>query len=179
MEDGAKTRPRPDSRVLLCGYYGEHNLGDDALLATLLATLPPSCRVVVTARDQHQVQAQFGVSTCPRGHPIRLLLALVRTQVLVLGGGSLLQDSTSRRSLLYYVALILAARLLGAPRAAVGPRSGAAQCPRQPSPGPAESPACKVYHMARSPIGRHGRRLGHSCPRGSGSGVVPSPAPRC
>ena len=115
MEDGAKTRPRPDSRVLLCGYYGEHNLGDDALLATLLATLPPSCRVVVTARDQHQVQAQFGVSTCPRGHPIRLLLALVRTQVLVLGGGSLLQDNTSRRSLLYYVALILAARLLGRP----------------------------------------------------------------
>lgn len=113
MGDGARTRPRPGSRVLLCGYYGEHNRGDDALLATLLALLPPSCTVVVTARDQRQVQAQFGVATCPRGGPIRLLLALVRTQVLVLGGGSLLQDSTSRRSLLYYVALILAARVLG------------------------------------------------------------------
>lgn len=111
MGDGARTRP--GSRVLLCGYYGEHNLGDDALLATLLALLPSSCPVVVTAQDHRQVQAQFGVVTCPRGEPIRLLWALMRTQVLVLGGGSLLQDSTSQRSLLYYVALILAARLLG------------------------------------------------------------------
>lgn len=115
MGHGARTRPGPGSRVLLCGYYGEHNLGDDALLATLLALLPPSCPVVVTARDQQQVREQFGVATCSRGEPIRLLLALVHAQVLVLGGGSLLQDSTSRRSLLYYVALILAARLLGRP----------------------------------------------------------------
>ncbi|MCY4360509.1 polysaccharide pyruvyl transferase CsaB [Candidatus Synechococcus spongiarum] len=113
MGDGARRRPGSIFGVLLCGYYGEHNLGDDALLATLLALLPPSCRVVATARDQHQVREQFGVATCPRGEPVRLLLALMRVQVLVLGGGSLLQDSTSRRSLLYYVALILAARLLG------------------------------------------------------------------
>jgi len=115
MEDEARGRPRPGAMVLLCGYYGEHNLGDDALLATLLALLPPSCPVVVTARDQHQVREQFGVATCPRGEPVRVLLALVRAQALVLGGGSLLQDSTSRRSLLYYTALILAARLLGRP----------------------------------------------------------------
>ena len=115
MGDGATTRPaRLGSTVLLCGYYGEHNLGDDALLATLLVLLPPSCPVVVTAQDQQQVRERFGVATCPR-EPISLLLALVRAQVLVLGGGSLLQDSTSRRSLLYYVALILAARLLGRP----------------------------------------------------------------
>ncbi len=116
MGHGAMTKPtKPGSRVLLCGYYGEHNLGDDALLATLLALLPPSCPVVATARDQQQVREQFGVATCPRGKPISLLLALVRVRVLVLGGGSLLQDSTSRRSLLYYMALILAARLLGRP----------------------------------------------------------------
>ncbi|MXW39729.1 MAG: polysaccharide pyruvyl transferase CsaB [Synechococcus sp. SB0668_bin_15] len=112
---GDRTRTRPGSRVLLCGYYGERNLGDDALLATLLALLPTACSVVVTAQDHRQVQAQFGVVTCPRGEPVRLLWTLMRSQVLVLGGGSLLQDSTSRRSLLYYVSLILAARLLGRP----------------------------------------------------------------
>ena len=112
---GDWARARAGAAVLLCGYYGEHNLGDDALLATLLALLPSSCPVVVTAWDRRQVQAQFGVATCPRGEPIRLLWALMRTRVLVLGGGSLLQDSTSQRSLLYYVGLILAARLLGRP----------------------------------------------------------------
>jgi polysaccharide pyruvyl transferase WcaK-like protein len=29
--------------VLLCGYYGEHNIGDDALLAALLQQLPAGC----------------------------------------------------------------------------------------------------------------------------------------
>ena len=119
MGDGARTRAKTRAGsgpgALLCGYYGEHNLGDDALLATLLALLPTACPVVVTARDVRHVQAQFGVATCPRGNPIRLLQALMGAQVLVLGGGSLLQDSTSRRSLLYYVGLVLVARLLGRP----------------------------------------------------------------
>ena len=117
MGHGATTELpiKPGATVLLCGYYGEHNLGDDALLATLLALLPPSCRAVVTAQDQHQVREQFGVATCPRGQPVRVLLALVRARVLVLGGGSLLQDNTSRRSLFYYAGLILAARLMGRP----------------------------------------------------------------
>ena len=113
----ATIRPtKPVFTILLCGYYGEHNLGDDALLATLLDLLPPACHVVVTAQDQEQVRKQFDfVATCPRGKPIKVLLALVRAQALVLGGGSLLQDSTSRRSLIYYVILILTARLLGRP----------------------------------------------------------------
>lgn len=115
MGDGAAIRPRPGARVLLCGYYGEHNLGDDALLATLLALLPPAWSPVVTAGDQRQVRQHFGVATCPRAASLGLLLALLRCQALVLGGGSLLQDATSRRSLLYYVALILVARLLGRP----------------------------------------------------------------
>jgi polysaccharide pyruvyl transferase WcaK-like protein len=40
-----------------------------------------------------------------------VLKALGRCDALVLGGGSLLQDSTSFRSLLYYAALMAAARL--------------------------------------------------------------------
>jgi polysaccharide pyruvyl transferase CsaB len=44
-----------------------------------------------------------------------VLAALGRCRALVLGGGSLLQDATSFRSLLYYAALILAARLQGKP----------------------------------------------------------------
>ena len=39
-------------RVLLCGYYGEHNLGDDALLEVALSQLPPHVRPLVTAHDQ-------------------------------------------------------------------------------------------------------------------------------
>lgn len=103
------------SRPLLCGYYGEHNLGDDALLHTVLQQLPSGCKPLVTAADQQQVQQLFAVSTCDRRSLPAALLALNRCDALVFGGGSLLQDSTSFGSLIYYGALISEARLQGKP----------------------------------------------------------------
>ena len=106
------------TRPLLVGYYGEHNVGDDALLAVLLEQLRHLGRPtepIVTARDQGQVGQRFGVSTVDRTSLRAVLAALGGASSLVLGGGSLLQDSTSFASLLYYAALILAARLQGKP----------------------------------------------------------------
>ena len=120
--DAVSSRPSADSprRVLLCGYYGEHNLGDDALLQVLLGQLPPGWIAWVTAGDQAQVQGRFasdcpGLATVDRRSLRAVLAALARCDALVLGGGSLLQDATSLRSLLYYGALILAARARGLP----------------------------------------------------------------
>jgi len=99
-------------RILLCGYYGEHNLGDDALLEVLNRQLPKGWQPVITANDASAVQ-----TIVPNGMVVnrRSLKTVLRTikhvQVVVLGGGSLLQDSTSFRSLVYYIALIIVARV--------------------------------------------------------------------
>jgi polysaccharide pyruvyl transferase CsaB len=102
-------------RALICGYYGEHNLGDDALLEVLLSQLPGGWVPLVTAHDQALVRDRFGVETTDRRSLRGVLAALGRCEALVLGGGSLLQDATSFRSLLYYAALMLAAWLRGRP----------------------------------------------------------------
>ncbi|MDA1246087.1 MAG: polysaccharide pyruvyl transferase CsaB [Cyanobacteria bacterium] len=102
-------------RLLLCGYYGEHNLGDDALLEVLLAQLPGGFQATVTAHDGALVRERFGVETVPRRSLPLVLKALRHCGALVLGGGSLLQDSTSFKSLIYYATLIAAARLQGKP----------------------------------------------------------------
>jgi polysaccharide pyruvyl transferase CsaB len=109
-QDHAEQRP-----VLLCGYYGEHNLGDDALLEALLALLPDGIQPLVTAHDQEQVRRRFGVATLQRRSLMAVLGGLRASRALVFGGGSLLQDSTSFRSLLYYALLIASARLQGKP----------------------------------------------------------------
>lgn len=98
-------------RPLICGYYGEHNLGDDALLEVLLGTLPAGTDPLVTAHDQAWVRRRFGVDTCDRRSLKAVLGALRRCDALLLGGGSLLQDATSVQSLVYYCLLMLAARL--------------------------------------------------------------------
>ena len=109
-------KPAPNrSLVLVCGYYGEHNLGDDALLQVLLQQLPSAVSPVVTAWDQPLVRRVFAVETTDRRSLAGVLKALGQSEALVLGGGSLLQDSTSFRSLLYYGALIVAARCQGKP----------------------------------------------------------------
>ena len=107
---------RSAGTLLLCGYYGEHNLGDDALLTVLLKDLPSGCRLWITAHDELALG-----QLCPEAHRVdrRLLQAVVaavgRVDAVVLGGGSLLQDSTSLHSLIYYLVVITAARLRGRP----------------------------------------------------------------
>ena len=99
------------AKVLLCGYYGEHNLGDDALLQVLVTQLPDAWDPVITARD-HQAAAALvpGASTVNRRSLTETIRALKHVNALVLGGGSLLQDGTSFKSLLYYLILLWCAR---------------------------------------------------------------------
>ncbi len=61
-------RLRVTSPVLLCGYYGEHNLGDDALLEALLAQLPPTAVPLVTAFDQEEISRRHREYACGECH---------------------------------------------------------------------------------------------------------------
>ncbi|MEJ6586203.1 MAG: polysaccharide pyruvyl transferase CsaB [Synechococcus sp. ChSW.bin.154] len=97
-------------RILLCGYYGEHNLGDDALLEVLNKQLPKGWQPVITANDASAVQTIVPNGMVVNRRSLKTVLKSIKhVQVVVLGGGSLLQDSTSFRSLVYYIALIVVA----------------------------------------------------------------------
>lgn len=99
-------------RILLCGYYGEHNLGDDALLEVLNKQLPKQWQPLITAYDEKAVKAIVPNGKVVNRRSLKTVLKSIKqVQVVVLGGGSLLQDSTSFRSLVYYVVLILVARI--------------------------------------------------------------------
>ena len=99
-------------RWLVSGYFGARNLGDEALLAGLLAGLRTrGARIVrVLSIDPAHTQAVHGVDA--RRRLRGLPAALLGSDVLVSGGGGLLQDVTSGRSLGYYLGVIRAARLL-------------------------------------------------------------------
>jgi polysaccharide pyruvyl transferase CsaB len=100
------------ARVLLSGYYGFGNLGDEALLSGLLHGLRArGHQVTVLSADPAGTWALHGVAAV---HRVRgVLLALLRHDALVSGGGGLLQDKTSARSLRYYLGLISLAQRLG------------------------------------------------------------------
>lgn len=99
-------------RLLLSGYYGFGNLGDEAILAGLAGALTEGGHeVTVLSADPAATATQHGVATAHRTRGV--IGALLRCDALVSGGGGLLQDLTSTRSLAYYLAVIRLARLLG------------------------------------------------------------------
>ncbi len=92
-------------RYLLAGYYGFRNWGDEGSLATLLQVLEPS-RCLVLSGNLAFTERVYGVRAVPRMNLHAVRHAIRTTDALILGGGSLLQDATSLRSLLYYLMLI-------------------------------------------------------------------------
>jgi polysaccharide pyruvyl transferase CsaB len=99
-------------RVLILGYHGFGNVGDEALLLSLLQMLPASAEPVVLSPHPDITAESYSVQVCPRWHPVKVAQQLGTAQALIWGGGSLLQDATSWRSPLYYLALMAAAQRL-------------------------------------------------------------------
>jgi polysaccharide pyruvyl transferase CsaB len=95
-------------RVLLSGYYGFGNLGDEALLEVIVTQLRArfaGLEIDVLSNDPPGT-ARFGVDATPRWEWRAIRAAIARADVVVSGGGGLLQNATSLRSLLYYAAIL-------------------------------------------------------------------------
>ena len=103
--------------VALSGYYGFHNSGDDALLEAILKSLKakkPEIRPIVFSARPKETMRQYGVDAAHRFSPVSLSRYLRKTHILINGGGSLLQDKTSSKSLWYYLYVMHLARKKGA-----------------------------------------------------------------
>ena len=102
--------------VVICGAYGMSNAGDDAILAAVTASLRRLDRelpITVVCRHPKRVARACGAAAVGRMNAIGWLRAMGRSRLFILGGGGLLQDVTSRRSLWYYLALLRIAKAMG------------------------------------------------------------------
>ena len=95
-------------KILISGYYGFGNLGDEALLAGILGGL--EANITVLSQRPEQTRALHGVAAT---HRLSGLTNLLACDALISGGGGLLQDKTSARSLRYYLSVIALAKRLG------------------------------------------------------------------
>ncbi len=119
-------------RILLGGYFGFGNVGDEAILCAtvqgLRARLDDIEICVLSAGPAETAQA-YNVEAADRWRLRDVWREMRRADLFVLGSGSLIQDVTSRLSPAYYLGLLSLARLSGTPYVAhaqgVGPlRSG-------------------------------------------------------
>jgi len=115
---GARASDGVAPRFLLSGYYGFGNLGDEALLQVIVERLRarwPACAVDVLSGDPAGTVKAYGVDATPRMDLGRVRAAVDRADVVLSGGGGLLQNVTSLKSLVYYAGVIRAAVRAGKP----------------------------------------------------------------
>lgn len=101
-------------KVAVSGYYGFRNTGDEAIALAISRQLRARGHTPLLLSSDPAFTAQTcHCESAPRMSPLGLLGALKGSDLLLSGGGGLLQDKTSSRTLGYYLGVIWAAKMLG------------------------------------------------------------------
>ena len=118
--------------VLICGAYGRGNAGDDAILEAIvreMRQLDPDLPLWVLSRRPRDTRLTYRVNAIYTFNVPRFLRRMGKIRLYINGGGSLMQDATSRRSLWFYLFTIWAAKVLGNPVIMYGCGIGPIQYP--------------------------------------------------
>ncbi len=95
--------------AVISGYYGYGNAGDESLLYAMTENLRDKkdhIRLLVLSKDPEKTESEYGVYACSRYDIFKMKKALKNSKMLIFGGGSLIQDVTSSKSLWYYLYVI-------------------------------------------------------------------------
>lgn len=108
--------------IVISGYYGFKNSGDEAVLKSILTALEQEGKAagvdinpVVLSIDPEWTSAVYGVKSVHRMKLGEVRQAIKDSDGLISGGGSLLQDATSPKTIPYYLGVLKIAQWLGKP----------------------------------------------------------------
>lgn len=128
MNGSADERKR---KILISGYYGFDNLGDEAILEQIiseLSRLTSKDNIVVLSANPESTSSRYKVKAIARGDFAALFKELSEARLFVSGGGGLFQNTKSLGSILFYGLQIAAARSAGVPvliyAQGIGPLNG-------------------------------------------------------
>lgn len=107
------------AKIMISGYYGFNNTGDEAILKSMVRAFKekiPQVKITVLSRNPLQTSQTYKVKAVNRLYLINIICCLRDTNLFISGGGGLLQDSTGKGwSILYYLGLILVAKIVKIP----------------------------------------------------------------
>lgn len=106
------------NNIVISGYYGSKNAGDEAMLSAMLevfSELDPKLNITVISSDPKYTKERHNVNAVNWLNIVDILKILKKADLLISGGGSLLQNVTSGRSLYYYMGVLFLAKLVNTP----------------------------------------------------------------
>lgn len=112
----AQRKPGKRDGVFICGAYGKGNAGDDAILEAIIhqmRDIDPDLPLYVLSRTPRLTEIHYRIGAVHTFNVAHFLHTMRKTKLYLNGGGSLIQDATSSRSLQYYLFSIWCAHLMG------------------------------------------------------------------
>lgn len=103
--------------IAILGYYGYRNSGDDAILKSIIDRIRlknDELSIAVFSNTPYETRTQYKVDSVHRFNLLEVPKVLSKTRLFIAGGGTLIQDGTSTRSLWYYLYMLQLARKKGA-----------------------------------------------------------------
>ena len=103
-------------KICISGYYGFDNFGDETILKILVENLKlinPEFEITVFSSSPEKTAENHKVRSIYTFKIPSVIKELYKTDILISGGGSLLQDVTSIKSLIYYLGVISTAKIFG------------------------------------------------------------------
>jgi polysaccharide pyruvyl transferase CsaB len=99
--------------VIISGYYGFKNIGDDAMLMAIIDNLRKyreDIRIITLSHNPMETKKSYGVDSISRINLFYIFQVMRKARLFIYGGGNLIQDNTSTRSLLYYLGTVWMAK---------------------------------------------------------------------
>lgn len=110
-------RPKNEREsIMICGAYGRGNAGDDAILEAIvqeMRALDPERTICVMSRRPKETRLVYRTGAVYTFNIFSVLHKFRKAALYINGGGSLMQDVTSTRSLWYYCYTLRAAKKRG------------------------------------------------------------------
>lgn len=95
------------SKAVLSGYFGYKNFGDELILSSLINFLKSkNIEITVLSGNPEYTFNKHHTNSIKNFDLKNIISAIKETDYLISGGGSLLQDVTSLKSLIYYTLII-------------------------------------------------------------------------
>ena len=105
-------------KVVISGYYGFNNIGDEAILKSIITSLKKEkadIEITVLSNNPSHTEKTYKVKSINRWNLTNIYKEIKNSDGLISGGGSLLQDVTSSRSIIYYTSIMGLANLAKKP----------------------------------------------------------------
>ena len=105
-------------KVVISGFYGFDNAGDEAILQSMVSELRKAFSdidIVVLSENPSKTAKEHNVRSVDRTNMLKICSAINKCDVVISGGGSIFQDVTSTFSMWYYSGILLFALMLKKP----------------------------------------------------------------